>query len=151
MALWWILGSREKRDMEAAQMFFKQALAVVGRAPERVTTDGHASYPRAVRETLGDQVLHRTNTYLNNRLEQDHRGVKQRYYPMHGFGNFDSAARFCCAAGRITELSPSSQDYGRTGFTFRTATNSPQSAYPFEGFDASFLSVRGAHQDVLKP
>jgi transposase-like protein len=85
----------EKRDMEAAQMFFKQALAVVGHAPERVTTDGHASYPRAVRETLGDQVLHRTNKYLNNRLEQDHRGVKQRYYPMHGFGNFEAAARFC--------------------------------------------------------
>jgi putative transposase len=87
----------EKRDMEAAQQFFKQALAVVGQTPERVTTDGHASYPRAVRETLGDHVLHRTNKYLNNRLEQDHRGVKQRYYPMHGFGNFGSAARFCCA------------------------------------------------------
>jgi transposase-like protein len=55
------------------------------------------TYPRAVRETLGDQVLHRTNIYLNNRLEQDHRGVKQRYSPMHGFGNFDSAARFCVA------------------------------------------------------
>jgi putative transposase len=85
----------EKRDMEAAQQFFKQALTVVGHTPERVTTDGHASYPRAVRETLGDQVRHRTNNYLNNRLEQDHRGVKQRYSPMHGFGNFDSAARFC--------------------------------------------------------
>jgi transposase-like protein len=87
----------EKRDMEAAQQFFKQALTVVGHTPERVTTDGHASYPRAVRETLGDHVLHRTNKYLNNRLEQDHRGVKQRYYPMYGFGNFDSAARFCSA------------------------------------------------------
>lgn len=87
----------EKRDMEAAQQFFKQALAVVGSAPERVTTDGHTSYPRAVRETLGNQVQHRTNKYLNNCLEQDHRGIKQRYYPMHGFGNFDSAARFCCA------------------------------------------------------
>ena len=87
----------EKRDMEAAQQFFKQALTVVGSPPERVTTDGHASYPRAVRETLGDQVLHRTSKYLNNRLEQNHRGIKQRYYPMHGFGSFDSAARFCCA------------------------------------------------------
>ncbi|GHO90172.1 hypothetical protein KSF_002200 [Reticulibacter mediterranei] len=29
----------EKRDMEAAQQFFKQALAVVGSTPERVTTD----------------------------------------------------------------------------------------------------------------
>ncbi len=28
-------------------------------------------------------------------MEQDHRGVKQRYYPMRGFGNFDAAARFC--------------------------------------------------------
>jgi transposase-like protein len=81
----------EKRDMEAAQRFFKQALAVVGHAPERVTTDGHTSYPRAVRETLGDQVLHRTSKYLNNGLEQDHRGIKQRYYPIHGFGCFDSA------------------------------------------------------------
>jgi len=53
--------------MEAAQQFFKQALAVVGQTPEQVTTDGHTSYPRAVRETLGGQVLHRTNTYLNNR------------------------------------------------------------------------------------
>ena len=87
----------EKRDMDAAQQFFKQALAVVGHTPERVTTDGHTSYPRAIHETLGDHVLHRTNKYLNNRLEQDHRGVKQRYYPMHGFGNSDSAARFCCA------------------------------------------------------
>jgi hypothetical protein len=30
-------------------------------------------------------------------MEQDHRGVKQRYYPMRGFGNFDAAARFCSA------------------------------------------------------
>jgi transposase-like protein len=97
MAIWWIHDTREKRDMETAQQFFKQALAVVGHAPKQVTTDGHASYPRAVRETLGNHVQHRTNKYLNNRLEQDHRGVKQRYYPMHGFGSFNSAARFCCA------------------------------------------------------
>ncbi len=90
----------EKRDMEAAQQFFKQALSVVGHAPKQVTTDGHASYPRAVREILGSGVQHRTNKYLNNRLEQDHRGVKQRYYPMRGFGNFASAARFCRAFGQ---------------------------------------------------
>src|ERR1700738_1312158 len=93
MAIWWILALREKRDMEAAQRFFKQALAVVGHAPKQVTTDGHASYPRAVREILGSDVQHRTNKYLNNLLEQDHRGVKQRYYPMRGFGNFASTAR----------------------------------------------------------
>ena len=66
------------RDMEAAKRFFRQAVAVFGHAPDSVTTDGHASYPRAVRETMGGHIQHRTNTYLNNRLEQDHRGVKQR-------------------------------------------------------------------------
>jgi len=69
-------------------------MAVVGHTPEYVTTDGHRSYPRAVRETMGSDVKHRTNVYLNNRIEQDHRGIKQRYYPMCGFGNFVSAARF---------------------------------------------------------
>jgi len=56
-----------------------------------------AIYPRAIRETMGETITHRTNKYLNNLLEQDHRGIKQRYYPMRGFGNFKSAARFCCA------------------------------------------------------
>jgi transposase-like protein len=93
----------EKRDMDAAKQFFKQAVAVVGHAPEQVTTDGHRSYPRAVRETMGNSVVHRTNVYLNNRIEQDHRGIKQRYYPMHGFGSFVSATRFCCAFDEVRQ------------------------------------------------
>ena len=83
----------EKRDMDAAQRFFAQALDIAGTAP--VTTDGHDANPRAIRETLGAGVAHRTSRYKNNRIEQDHRGVKQRYYPMRGFGSFASAARFC--------------------------------------------------------
>jgi transposase-like protein len=83
--------------MDAAKRFFKQALGVAERVPERVTTDGHDAYPRAIRETLGKEVVHRNNRYLNNRIEQDHRGIKQRYYPMRGFGNFDAASRFCRA------------------------------------------------------
>ncbi len=69
------------RDMEAAKTFFACALKTVGRPPEKVTTDGHDSYPRAVRETLGPDVSHRTSRYMNNHIEQDHRGIKQRYYP----------------------------------------------------------------------
>ncbi len=87
----------EKRDMETAKRFFKQAVAVVGHTPEQVTTDGHTSYPRAIRAIMCNNIIHRTNKYRNNRLEQDHRSIKQRYYPMHGFGNFMSAARFCWA------------------------------------------------------
>ena len=91
------ISEKRDRDRDASKKFCEQALAVVGHAPEQVTTDGHRSYPRAVRETMGDAVQHRTNTYLNNLLEQDHRGIKQRSYPMRGFGNVTSAARFCRA------------------------------------------------------
>ena len=79
----------------------KQALETVGHAPERVTTDGHGSSPRAIRETLGSDVLHQKNHSLNNLIEQDHRGIKQRYYPMRGFGSFVSAARFCRAFDEV--------------------------------------------------
>jgi transposase-like protein len=44
---------------------------------------------------MGSDVQHRTSKYLKNRLEQDHRGIKQRYYPMRGFGTIEAAARFC--------------------------------------------------------
>jgi transposase-like protein len=43
--------------------------------PDRVTTDGHDSYPRAIRTELGRSVRHRTSRYKNNGLEQDHRGT----------------------------------------------------------------------------
>jgi len=88
---------REQRDMDAAQRFFARALDTVGHAPEQVTTDGHDAYPRAIRETLGDGAFHRTSRDKNNRIEQDHRAVKQRYYPLRGFGSFTAAARFCSA------------------------------------------------------
>ncbi len=94
----------EKRDLEAAKRFFQQAADVVGHTPERVTTDGHDSYPRAIRETLGSEVIHRCNRYLNNRLEQDHRGIKQRYYPMRGFGSVVSASRFCRAFDEVRQF-----------------------------------------------
>src|SRR3954447_5441678 len=85
----------ERRDMAAAQAFFRSARAVTGITPDRVTTDGHDSYPRAIRTELGKGVRHRTSRYLNNRLEQDHRGIKGRYRPMRGFKCPRSAARFC--------------------------------------------------------
>ena len=85
----------ECRDMAAAKAFFRSAKAVTGITPDRATTDGHDSYPRAIRTELGKAVRHRTSRYLNNRLEQDHRGLKGRYRPMRGFKCPRSAARFC--------------------------------------------------------
>src|ERR1700752_3696361 len=65
----------ETRDMAAARAFFRSAKAVTGITPARVTTDGHNSYPRAINTELGEHVHHRTNRYLNNRVEQDHRAI----------------------------------------------------------------------------
>jgi putative transposase len=84
-----------KRDRAAAQCFFRSAQTVAGCRPVQVTTDGHDSYPRAIAEVLGKEVTHRCSRYKNNRIEQDHRGIKQRYYPMLGFQSFRSAKCFC--------------------------------------------------------
>ena len=94
----------EKRDRDAATQVFKQAMAVVGHAPESVPTDGHRSSPRAVGETLGHEVVHLRNVSLNTRIEQDHRGIKQRSYPRHGCGIFASAARFCRAFDELRQF-----------------------------------------------
>ena len=53
----------EQRDMAAAEAFFRSAKAVTGVTPDRVTTDGHDSYPRANRIELGKCVRHRTSAY----------------------------------------------------------------------------------------
>jgi hypothetical protein len=47
------------------------------------------------RNVFGERVMHRTNRYLNNRLEQDQRGIKQRYRSMCGFKTFNTATHFC--------------------------------------------------------
>jgi putative transposase len=51
----------DTRDLAAADAFFRSAWAVTGVRPDRITTDGHDAYPRAIRNVFGDQVIHRTN------------------------------------------------------------------------------------------
>ena len=58
----------EHCDMAAAKAFFESAKMVTGITPDRVTTDGHDSYPRAIRTTLGEGVRDGDSQYLNNRL-----------------------------------------------------------------------------------
>ena len=87
----------ETRDMAAAVAFFEQVRKTVATKPKTVITDKHVSYPKAIRQTLGRRVEHRQSKYLNNRLEQDHRGITQRIAPMGGFKTFESAKWFCSA------------------------------------------------------
>ena len=102
------------RDMDAAVAFFEQARKTVATKPKVVITDKHASYPKAIRKTLGRRVEHRQSKYLNNRLAQDHRGIKQRIAPMGGFKRFESAKRFCSA-----------YDEQRTYFRYRAYADEP--------------------------
>ena len=85
----------EKRDMAAAKRFFIKAIQN-NEAPAKITLDGYEASHRAVAELKAEGVLPagvevRTSRYLNNLIEQDHRRVKQRYYPMLGFKRFSNA------------------------------------------------------------
>ena len=84
----------DKRDMDAARRFFWSAMSVAGCAPEKITTDGHPSYPQAIQDVFGKRTEHRNNWFLNRHIERNHREIKQRYYPMLGFSAFPSAQRF---------------------------------------------------------
>ena len=86
----------QHRDIAAAKQFFTQAIDGQG-VPEKITLDGYAATHTAVDELKGSEILPvnvfvRTSKYLNNIIEQDHRRVKQRIYPMLGFKQFGNAA-----------------------------------------------------------
>jgi transposase-like protein len=86
----------EHRDIAAAKRFFTRAIERHG-TPETITLDGYPATHAAVAELkrsggLRPQTKVRTSKYLNNLVEQDHRRVKQRIYPMLGFKNFGNAA-----------------------------------------------------------
>jgi putative transposase len=92
---------RAARDLPAAEIYFRSAWTVPRVTPARITTDGHGVYLRAIRTVFGDQVTHWTNRYLNNHLEQDHRGIKQRSRPMGGFQHGSTATRLCCVFDEV--------------------------------------------------
>jgi transposase-like protein len=65
--------------------------------PQKITLDGYAASQVAVGELQEEGILPagllvRTNRYLNNVIEQDHRRVKQRVRPMLGFKRFGHAS-----------------------------------------------------------
>ena len=87
----------KRRDVVAAKAFFQKAIRHEGRPPQSITLDGYAATHRAVREMKTDGLLPRrtrlrSSKYLNNLIEQDHRGIKSRTRPMLGFKSFSSAA-----------------------------------------------------------
>ncbi len=89
---------RADRSMDAAQEFFRKALAANRyRWPTTVNLDGNAASHRALR-LLGSEdpkwksVVVRSCRYLNNVVEQDHRAIKRRCASMLGLKSFKTAA-----------------------------------------------------------
>jgi transposase-like protein len=89
---------RKDRGVAAAQAFFRKALASNGNCfPRTVTLDGHrpsrsALWKLRMERVRWRHVKVRTCQYLNNIVEQDHRGIKARYGPMKCFKSFANAA-----------------------------------------------------------
>jgi putative transposase len=92
----------ERRNLTAAKRFLSRALKRHGR-PERIVIDGSQTNREAIlscdttdRLQSGSRrelkpIWIRQSTYLNNRIEQDHRAIKRRVRPMLGFQTIDGA------------------------------------------------------------
>jgi transposase-like protein len=85
-----------RRDRNAAKTFLRKAMKNQ-RVPTKITLDAYAASHRAIADLkesgeLPRRVQVRTSKYLNNRVEQDHRRIKQRLRPMLGLKSFRTAA-----------------------------------------------------------
>ena len=83
------------RDVAAARRFFERAIDLHD-VPVSVTIDKSGTDTAAVRGLIADsgvEVELQQSKYLNNVVEQDHRGIKRRTRPMMGFKSFGSAAK----------------------------------------------------------
>ncbi|WP_009630802.1 IS6 family transposase [Synechocystis sp. PCC 7509] len=88
-----------KRDAKAAKRFFRKMLkAIHTSVPRVITVDKNPAYPKAISllkaaKKLPEIVKLRQIKYLNNIVEQDHRGIKRLVKPGMGFGSFNTARR----------------------------------------------------------
>jgi transposase-like protein len=88
-----------KRDALAAKRFFRKTLkAMHTQIPRVITVDKNPAYPKAIKELIAAKKLPeivklRQIKYLNNIVEQDHRGIKRLVKPGMGFGSFNTARR----------------------------------------------------------
>ena len=88
-----------KRDAKAVKRFFRKTLKAIHTSiPRVITVDKNPAYPKAIKELkaakkLPEIVKLRQIKYLNNIVEQDHRGIKRLVKPGMGFGSFNTARR----------------------------------------------------------
>jgi transposase-like protein len=83
------------RNTQAAKQFFKKAIGSSGQ-PQKVNMDKSGANLAGLTEINQElspeqQITIRQVKYLNNMVEQDHRGIKRITKPMLGFKSFASA------------------------------------------------------------
>ena len=87
-----------KREARAAKRFFRKMHRLPQHSSQRVINiDQNRTYPPAVEELKEEGVLSvasqlRQCKYLNNVVELDHRFIKRRVNPEHGFFQFQDGA-----------------------------------------------------------
>ncbi len=88
-----------RRNAEAAKRFFKKVLkSRQNQQPRVINTDKDKAYPPAIKELKAEKLLDndtelRRIKYLNNLIEQDHRGVKIITKAGLGYQSFHTAWR----------------------------------------------------------
>jgi putative transposase len=106
----------EQRDQEAALRFLTQAIRRHG-VPETITIDGSEANAAAIKrynEEHGTAIIIRQVKYLNNIIEQDHRGVKRMTRPMLGFKSY-AAAQATLIGIELTHMLKKGQLVGEEG------------------------------------
>jgi putative transposase len=83
------------RDDEAANAFFQQCFDTTCVLPDQITVDKERALANGINHTFHGAVDIRDNKFMNNRLEQDHRGIKDWYRNMRGFKRIFSALVLC--------------------------------------------------------
>ena len=92
------------RDQDAAETFFRQVQNTTEITPEQITTDKEPALYPAIKNIFGSATKHRDSKYMNNVIEQDHRGIKSRCRVMKGFKNIFCALKFCTVFEEIRQF-----------------------------------------------
>ena len=92
------------RDQAAAEAFFRQAQETTEITPGQITTDKEPAFYPAIKNVFGNGTKHRDSKYMNNVIEQNHRGIKSRCRVMKGFKNIFCALVFCTAFEEIRQF-----------------------------------------------
>ena len=114
---------RKDRGVAAAQAFFRKALVTKGRPfPRTITLDGHrpnrsALWKLRMEHVRWRHVRVRTCQYLNNIVEQDHRGIKARYGPLKCFKSFVNAGIALAGFELVHRIRKNQFSFGR-GYRF---------------------------------